>query len=197
MPQGAAGAPAWFVSVMRLVTGGLDNIRLYLDDATGLDDSPITHVAILATFFARQRLHNLKLSPKKTRIGVVCVDFLENVIPQDGVRPNDDKIAAQTRIPMPRDIKQLSSLLGGLSYYRKFLLNMTKRVRPFTAPLKKGATFSLTPSIEETVRALLAEFATPPILVFPNWDAVIDKSRPFRLHCDACTDGLGATLEQE
>ena len=27
MPQGAAGAPAWFVSVMRLVMSGLDNIR--------------------------------------------------------------------------------------------------------------------------------------------------------------------------
>ena len=45
MPQGAAGAPAWFVSVMRLVTGGLDNIRMYLDDAIGSDDSPIAHVA--------------------------------------------------------------------------------------------------------------------------------------------------------
>ena len=33
MPQGAAGAPAWFVSFMRLVTNGLDNIRMYLDDA--------------------------------------------------------------------------------------------------------------------------------------------------------------------
>ena len=45
MPQGAAGAPAWFVSVMRLVTSGLNNIRMYLDDAIGSDDSPITHVA--------------------------------------------------------------------------------------------------------------------------------------------------------
>ena len=40
MPQGAAGAPAWFVSVMRLVTAGLDNIRMYLDDAIGSDDCP-------------------------------------------------------------------------------------------------------------------------------------------------------------
>ena len=51
--------------------------------------------------------------------------------------------------------------------------------------------------MEATVRALLAELAAPPILVFPDWDAVIDKSRPFRLHCNASTDGLGATLEQE
>ena len=51
--------------------------------------------------------------------------------------------------------------------------------------------------MEDTVRALLAELATPPILVFPDWDVVIDTSRPFPLHCDASTAGLGATLEQE
>ena len=197
IPQGAAGAPAWFVSVMRLVTGGLDNIRMYLDDAIGSDDSPITHVVTLTTFFARLRLHSLKLSPNKTRIGAARVDFLGHAISHDGVRPNDDTTAALTRVFMPTDIKQLRSLLGGLSYDRKFLPNMAKCVRPITALLKKRATFKLTPSIEEAVHALLAEFAAPPILVFPDWNTVIDKSGPFPLYCDASTDGLGATLEQK
>ena len=51
--------------------------------------------------------------------------------------------------------------------------------------------------MEDTVCVLLAELATSPILVFPDWDAVIDTSRPFRLHRDAGTAGLDATLEQE
>ena len=197
MPQGAAGDPAWFVSVMRFVTAGLDNIRTYLDDAIGSDDCPIHHVATLATFFARLRLHKLKLSPDKSRIGAARVDFLGHVISADGVRPNDDRVAALTRIPMLTDIKQLRSLLGGLSYYRKFLPNMACRIRPITAVLKKGVAFNFTSTMEDTVRALLGELAAPPILVFPDWDAVIDTSRPFRLHCDASTVGLGATLEQE
>ena len=100
-------------------------------------------------------------------------------------------------MPMPRDIKQFRSLLCGLSYYHMFLPNMVKCVRPITALLKKEALFSSTPSMEEAVRALLVELATPPILVFPGWDAVIDKSRPFRLDCDARTDSLRVTLEQE
>ena len=98
---------------------------------------------------------------------------------------------------MPTDMKQLRSLLGGLSYYRKFLPNMARRIHPTTALLKKGIAFDFTSTMEDTVRALLAELAAPPILVFLDWDTVIDTSRPFRLHCDASTTDLGATLEQE
>ena len=75
---------------------------------------------------------------------------------------------------------------------------MDKRVRSITSLLNKGAVFDFTPSMEAAVCALLTKLAASPKLVFPDdWDAVIDKSRPFRLHCDASTDGLGATLEQE
>ena len=134
MPQGASGAPAWFVSVMRLVTAGLDNIRMYLDDAIGSNDWPLHHVTTLAAFFARLRLHQLKLSPDKSRIGAARVDFLGHIISKDGVRPNDDRVAALTRMPTPSGIKQLRSLLGGLSYYRKFLPNIapSARLRPFS-----------------------------------------------------------------
>ena len=38
---------------------------------------------------------------------------------------------------------------------------------------------------------------TPPILVFPNWDAVADGSRPFHVYCDACVDEFGAAPVQE
>ena len=98
---------------------------------------------------------------------------------------------------MSTDIKQLRGLIGGLSYYRKFLPNMACCIRPVTALLTKGAAFDFTSTMEDTVPALLAELAAQPVLVFPDWDAVIDTSRPFRLHCDTSTAGLGATLEQE
>ena len=100
-------------------------------------------------------------------------------------------------MPLPTEIKQLRSLLGGLSYYRKLLPNMARLIRPITALLKKGAAFDFTSTMEATVRDLLAKLAAPPILVFPDWNAVIDMTRSFRLHCDASTAGLGATLEQE
>ena len=77
----------------------------------------MAYVVTLATFFARLHFHNLKLSPKKSRMGAARVDFLEHVLSQDDVRPNDDKSAALAPMHMPRDMKQLRTLLGGLSYF--------------------------------------------------------------------------------
>ena len=71
------------------------------------------------------------------------------------------------------------------------------QICPITALLKKGAKFSFTPSMETIVRDMLTELATLPVLVFPDWDAVEDGSRPFRVYRDASVDGFGATLDEE
>ena len=147
-----------------LVTTGLENILIYLDDAVGLNEFLINHVATLAVFFARLRLHNLKLSPNILRIGAARVDFLGHVISQDGAHPYDDKVAALTHMPMHMDIKQLRSLLGGPSYYRKFLPNTAGRIRLIKAILMKSAKFIFTPAMDEVVNPLLAELASPQFL---------------------------------
>ena len=51
--------------------------------------------------------------------------------------------------------------------------------------------------METKVRGILAEWPTPTVSVYPNWEAVTDNSRLFRQYCDASVDGFGATLEQE
>ena len=66
-----------------------------------------------------------------------------------------------------------------------FLPDLPKRLRPINSLMEK------------LIREILAERATPPILVFPNWDAVADGSRLLHVYCDACIDGFGAALEQE
>ena len=63
--------------------------------------------------------------------------------------------------------------------------------------LKQRVPFPLTEDMEGIMKSLLHELCKPPVLVFPDWDAAIDGSRPFRLYCDACRDGFGANLEQQ
>ena len=176
MPQGAASTPACFGRVMLLVTAALDMIQMSLKDAIGLDDSPINYVATLAFF-------------EQNSIGAARVQLLGYVISQDSVRTHDDKVAALARMPMHANVKQLRSLLDGLSYSLKPLPNIARRIRPITSLLKPQ---------QETSFALSLRNSQPyRSLAFPDWDAMITKSRPLRLLCDASTDGLGVTLEQK
>lgn len=79
--------------------------------------------------------------------------------------------------------------MGSLNYDRT-LPNMTRRIHPITALLKLGASFEFTSAIENIFSAHLAELTTAPI-------SVTDKSRRFRLHCNASTTHVGATLENK
>ena len=66
-------------------------------------------------------------------------------------------------MPMPRDLKQVRALLGGVGYYRKFLRDLSKRIRPITSLLRKGVKFAFTPAMEVIVREIIAELAAPAI----------------------------------
>ncbi|CAB1108262.1 unnamed protein product [Ectocarpus sp. CCAP 1310/34] len=141
MPQGSSAAPGWFCKAVDEVIKNLHGVASYLDDLIVVDDTPATHVGTMRALFERLRTHNLKLTPPKATIGATEADFLGHTISPDGVRLNGAKVSALTKMPMPRDVKQLRSLLGGLSYYRKFLPNMAKRIRPLTTLLQKQEKF--------------------------------------------------------
>ena len=59
---------------------GLDHIHMYMDDILLCDNTPVIHVANLATIFTRLLDHKLKISSEKSKLGAVRVDFHGHVI---------------------------------------------------------------------------------------------------------------------
>ncbi|CAM9911641.1 unnamed protein product, partial [Sphacelaria rigidula] len=171
--------------------------HMYLDDAVIHGSTPSEHVEHLTSFFARLKEHNLILASSKSRIGATSIEFLGHCITPEGRGPDLNKVAALPDMPMPRDTFQLRFLLGGLSYYRQYLLNLAQTLKPLTFLLKKGVKFAFTSEMEKIVPQLIDTLSRPPILVFPDWSAAENGSRPFRLHTDSFKIGLGCTLEQE
>ena len=96
----------------------------HLDDVIIFDPDPSFHVLTITELFTQLQKCDLKLSPSNAKIGATVGDFLGHTISPAGIRPNARKVAALTRMPMPSDLKQLWSLLGGLSYDRKSLADM-------------------------------------------------------------------------
>ena len=169
----------------------------FLDDVIVVDSDPTTHVKTMRAPFERLWKHILKLSPSKARLGATNADFLGHSISPAGVRRNAEKLSALIKMPMPRDLKQVRALTGGMAYCRKFLCHLSTWIRPITSLVRKGVKLMFTPAMEVIVRDFFAELATPPILAFPDLDAVADGSSPFHVYCGACIAGFGAALEQE
>ena len=97
---------------------------------------------------------------------------------------------------MPNKVSELRSLLGGLSCYREFLPNLSRRLEAIIKLLKKDVPFSFSAQMETVIWELLAVLTIPPVLVYPDFEAARDGSQKFRLYCDASAAGFGATLEQ-
>ncbi|CAM9791111.1 unnamed protein product [Sphacelaria rigidula] len=135
---------------------------------------------------SRLRTHDSRLLPCQSHIGATDLDFLEHLISPADQHPDTKKVRAM----MPTKFSQLRSLLGGLSCYRKFLPNLSKRIRPIPDLLIKGAAFASTKDMEAIVRDLLKTLTEIPHL------SVQDGSRLFQLHTDASTNGFGAVLNQ-
>ena len=141
--------------------------------------------------------HNLNISPSNSEIGAEEVSFRDHTISLRDVKPNAKKADALRKLPiMPNNVSELRSLLGGLSYYRKFLPTLSRRLQQVTKLLIKGVYFAFTAEMETAIREILQVLTKPPLLVYPDFEAVRDGSRKFRLYCDASAADFGATLEQ-
>ena len=88
---------------------------------------------------------------KHIYIGVRVIKFLGHRLTAKGVEPDPEKVEAMAKLPMPSNVSLLRSLPDVLSYYRKFLPQMSTVARPLNKLLKKGVKFVFTTEHVEIV----------------------------------------------
>ena len=67
------------------------------------------------------------------------VDYLGFEVSPEGIHASPDKVRAIIEWPKPKDIHDLRSFLGLVSYYRKFIREFNEIAWPLTWLLRKGA----------------------------------------------------------
>ena len=111
----------------------LNQVAAYLDGIIVFDSNPIEHVQTIRSLFKRLRKANLRFSPSKARLGATDANFLGHSISPAGLRRNEEKVSALVNMPMPTDVKQVRALVDGINYYRNFLPDLSKRLRPINS----------------------------------------------------------------
>lgn len=193
MPFGLKNAPATFQRVMDNMLRGLQHHSciVYLDDIIIFSTSLQEHIQRLTDVFNRLRKYNFKIQLDKCEFLRKEVDYLGHVITAEGIKPNPDKIKAIIDFPIPKTPKQLKSFLGLLGFYRKFIKNFAKIVKPMTVLLKKDKVIDpQDPEYVNCFNSCKILLTNDPILQYPNFEI------PFVLTTDASDYALGAVLSQ-
>jgi hypothetical protein len=80
---------------------------------------------------------------------------------------------------------------GLAGYYRRFISDFSKLVKPITSLLKNDTKFNWSSRCNEAFEQLKVLLTTAPVLAQP------DIEKPFDVYCDASGSGLGCVLIQE
>ena len=192
MPFGLKNSPATFQRVM-------DNVLrefvgkcclVFMDDIIIFSSSLQEQIDNLSKILKTFEKFNLKIQLDKSEFLRKEVAFLGHIVTSEGVKPNPSKIEAIKKWPIPKNEKELRGFLGILGYYRRFVKDFAKIVKPLTSQLKKDTKIEHTKQFVDTFERCKKLLSSSQILQYP------DFSKPFVLTTDASNFALGAVLSQ-
>ncbi|PIO68257.1 hypothetical protein TELCIR_09958 [Teladorsagia circumcincta] len=116
------------------------------------------------------------------------IRYLGFIIDKDGRRPDPEKIEAVRQMPVPRNVAEVRSSLGMISYYGSFVAEMRKIRALLDDLMKKNATFRWTSKCEEAFQSAKDVLTSDLLLTH------FDPSLEVIVAADASDYGIGAVI---
>ncbi|KAL5579864.1 hypothetical protein UlMin_012306 [Ulmus minor] len=132
----------------------------------------------------------LVLNWEKCHFMVSSGIVLGHIVSEKGIEVDKSKIELISKLPTPKNIKDVRSFLGHARFYRRFIQNFSAISRPLCNLLLKDTEFKWNPKCEKAFKTLVSKLTTAPIMQSP------DFTLPFEIMCDASDYAIGAVLGQ-
>lgn len=187
LPFGIASAPAIFQRKIESVLQGLPGTQAYLDDVL-IAESNNNENANLEAVLQRFREYGIKLRAEKCRFCESSVTYLGHRIDTEGLHPLEKNVDAIRLAPLPRNVAELRSFLGMVTFYNKFLPNLSTVLAPLYKLLEKGAKWVWHTKENSAFQKAKSALCSAPVLTY------FDPQLELLLECDASPYGVGATL---
>ena len=191
LPFGISSAPGIFQRVMENLLQGLTGVIVYIDDILIAGSNEEEHTRRLEEVLSRLEKAGLRAQRSKCQFGVHSVSFLGHRIDGEGVHPLPDKVNAIKNAPTPQNVRQLKSYLGILSYYSKYLPNLSSTLAPLYQLLCKNTKWRWSEVESKAFEHSKSLLTSESLLV--HWN----PSLPLVLSCDASEVGIGAVLAHQ
>ena len=188
LPMGVTDASAKWQKTIEMILNGIDNVIVNQDDigTTGANDDE--HLDTLSQVFTRLEEYGLKANVEKCTFMQPAMTFCGHRITKHGIQQMDDKIQAITDAPRPENQKELSSFLGLVNYYHRFVPNISRILKPLYELTTDGAQWDWNKAHENAFMQAKHEIASDRVL------AHYDPKLPVHVQCDAGPNGLGVVM---
>ncbi len=192
MPFGLRNAGQTFQRMMDSILQGLDYCFVYLDDVLVASSDHEQHEAHLREVLRRFSEHGLVLNAEKCDWGKEELDYLGHHVSARGIAPIRSRVQAIIDFPKPVTVAHLQTYLGMVNFYRRFLHNAARVLKPLTDSLRgcpKGAV-SWSGDMEAAFVSSKAALQRAGELAHP------DSAAELSLAVDASDTHIGAVLQQ-
>lgn len=188
MPFGLVNAPSTFARFMADIFMDLPFVCVYLDDILVFSNSENDHWKHLDAVLNRLKDRGLIAKVSKCHFNQPEVEFLGYKLSEGTIKPIQEKCEAINKFPVPKTIKDAQRFLGLLNYYRRFIKDCSKMVKPIQEFVTKQSKWTerQDAALNEAKQALMAK----PVLV------PFHSKGCYRLTTDASKEGIGAVLEE-
>ncbi|KAK1626523.1 hypothetical protein QYE76_000838 [Lolium multiflorum] len=164
--------------------------EVFMDDFSVYGNSFDNCLRNLDKVLQRCEETNLVLNWEKCHFMVNEGIVLGYKISERGIEVDRAKVEAIEKMPYPRDVKGIRSVLGHAGFYRRFIKDFSKISKPLTNLLQKDVPFVFDDDCKEAFDTLKKALTTAPIVEPPDWNL------PFEIMCDASDFAVGAVLGQ-
>jgi hypothetical protein len=193
MSFGLTNAPVHFTYLMNSVfMPELDKfVVVFIDDILIYSKDEEEHARHLRIVLTPLKEHQLYAKFSKYAFWLEEIQFLGYVLSTRGIAVDPSKVKNILEWKSPTTVHQVQSFLGLAGYYRRFIPDFSKLVKPITSLLKNDTKFNWSPRCNKAFEQLKVLLTTAQVLAQP------DIEKPFDVYCDTSGSGLGCVLMQE
>ena len=162
----------------------------FVDDLTWASETVQDHLIDTENALLSILENGVKVKATKCEFAEEVLNVLGHTVDKKGIHIDQSKTAAIRDLPVPKNQKESKRIHGFFSYYRRFIKNFSKIVRPILEMSREGVKFIWSVECQEALDTLKRLMLADPILCYP------DLNEPFLVFTDASDVALGAVLAQ-
>ena len=146
---GVTTCPAIWQSAIDQVLQGVPDTQCILNNMIIISKTDEEHLENLQKLLKQLQDAGLKVSKEKCEFFSDRVQFCEHEIDSKGLYKTQEKIEAVVNGPRPENVSQLCSFLGLLSYYNRFLPNVSTVLHPLNQLLEQDSKWQWTEQYQQ------------------------------------------------